>query len=188
MFVLNYYYSLDVLFLLLIIFACYYSYQKKIYIKIFHYFKIFFIITVAAKLSSYTGVLLQKLYITKADTYTTLILIAFVVNLFIIYFSWKYIFQFTRTYINNEKLKIVFAKVFTAIEVLIIFTFSLYILMQVYLAKVYIYPIFKETYSYPKIEKFYKSFLNDDFVNMVLGSDTGTNHKEVIFKSFKNSF
>jgi hypothetical protein len=185
---MNYYLGLDILFLLLIIFACYYSYQRKIYLKIFDYFKIFFIITVSAKLSSYTGVLLQKLYITKADTYTTLILIAFVVNLFIIYFSWKYIFQFTRTYINNEKLKVLFAKIFTGIEVLIILTFSLYILMQIYLVKVYIYPIFKQTYSYPKIEKFYKSFLNDDFVNMVLGSDTGTNHKEVIFKSFKNSF
>jgi len=185
---MNYYLTLDILFALFIIFACYYSYQRKIYLKIFEYFKIFFIITLSAKLSSSTGILLQKLYITKADTYTTLILIAFVVNFLIIYFSWKYIFKFTKKYINNEKLKILFAKVFTGIEVLIIITFSLYILMQIYLAKIYIYPIFKETYSYPKIEKFYKSFLNDNFVNMVLGSDTGTNHKEVIFKSFKNSF
>ena len=185
---MNYYIGLDILLLLLTIFTCYYSYQKKIYLKIFEYFKIFFIITVSAKLSSYTGVLLQKLYITKADTYTTLILIAFVINLLIIYYSWKYIFQFTRTYINNEKLKVLFAKIFTGIEVVIIITFSFYILMQIYFVKLYMYPIFKETYSYPKIEKFYKSFLNDDFVNMVLGSDTGTNHKEVIFKSFKNSF
>jgi hypothetical protein len=183
----NYYLGLDILFLILLIFTCYYSYQRKIYLKIFHYFKIFFIITVSAKLASYTGVLLQKLYITKADTYTTLILIAFVVNMIIIYFSWKYIFQLTQKYVNNEKLKVLFAKLFTGIEVLIIVTFSLYIIMQVYIVKIYIYPTMKKTYSYPKIEKFYKAFLNDDFVNMVLGSDTGTNHKEVIFKSFKNS-
>ena len=50
------------------------------------------------------------------------------------------------------------------------------------------YKNMKKSYSYPKIEKFYNTFLNDDFVNMVLNSDTGTNHKEIIFKSFKNSF
>jgi len=184
----NAYLVVDILFALFIIFGCYYSYQKKIYLQIFEYFKIFFIITISAKLSSYTGVLLQKFSITKADTYTTLILIAFMINLLVIYFSWKYIFQFTKKYINNEKLKVLFAKIITASEVLIIITFSFYILMQIYLAKVYIYPTLHKTYTYPKIEKFYKSFLNDDFVNMVLSSDTGTNHKEVIFKSFKNSF
>jgi len=184
---MNYYLGLDVLFLLLIIFAYYYSYQRKIYLKIFEYFKIFLAITLSAKLSSTTAILLQKLYITKADTYTTLILIAFVVNLLILYFSWKYIFQFTKKYINNEKLKVLLTKLFTGIEVLIIITFSFYILMQIYIVKLYLYPTFKKSYSYPKIEKFYKSFLNDNFVNMVLGSDTGTNHKEVIFKSFKNS-
>lgn len=184
----NYYFILDILFALFILFGCYYSYQRKIYLKIFDYFKIFFIITLAAKLSNSTGILLQKLYIIKADTYTTLILIAFIVNLLILYFSWKYIFNFTKNYINNEKLKVLFAKIFTLIEVIIIATFSLYIVMQMYLAKVYIYPTLKKTYSYPKIERFYKKFLNDDFVNMVLNSDTGTNYKEVIFKSFKNSF
>lgn len=156
--------------------------------KIFEYFKIFFVITISAKLSSSTGVLLQKLYITKADTYTTLILISFILNFLILYYGWGYILAFTKQYINNEKLKTLFAKIFTGIEVVIIVTFSLYILMQIYLAKVYLYPTLSKTYTYPKIEKFYKKFLNDDFVRMILSSDTGTNYKEVIFKSFKNSF
>ena len=60
--------------------------------------------------------------------------------------------------------------------------------MQLYISKAYLSKSFHKSYSYPKIEYFYNSFLNDDFVNMVLHSDTGTNHKEVIFKSFKNSF
>ncbi len=185
---INYYLILDILFFIFVIFSCYYSYKKKIYIKIFEYFKIFLAITLSAKLSSSTAILLQKLYITKADTYTTLILISFVVNLVILYFSWKYIFKFTQYYINNEKLKVLFAKIFTAIEVLIITTFSLYIVMQIYVVKIHLYPTIKKSYTYPKIEKFYKSFLNDNFIHMVMGSDTGTNHKEVIFKSFKNSF
>lgn len=184
----NYYYLIDILFLFLIGYFIYYSYTHKSYVKIFEYFKIFLVITLSAKLANTTAILLQKLYITKADTYTTLILIAFVVNIAIFYLSGRYILVFSRQFINNEKLKITLAKIFTVLEVLVLSTFALYIVMQLYLSKVYLYPTLKKTFLYPKIEKFYHSFLNDDFVNMVLGSDTGTNHKEVIFKSFKNSF
>ncbi|MEA3513379.1 MAG: hypothetical protein U9R37_07230 [Campylobacterota bacterium] len=145
------------------------------------------IITISAKLSSSTGLLLQKFYITKADTYTTLTLISFVINFLILFYTWKYIFIVLNKYINSAKIKILFAKVFTFLEVLIITTFSIYIIMQLYISKVYLYKTIKKSYSYPKIEKFYKNFLGDDFVNMILNSDTGTNHKEVIFKSFKNS-
>ena len=164
------------------------SYEKKIYIKIFDYFKIFMAITLSAKLSGYTAILLQKFYITKADTYTTLILISFVVNILILYFGWRYIFAFSNKFLQNAKVRTFFAKSFTFIEVLIIITFSIYIVMQLYITKAYLYKSMKKSYSYPKIEKFYNAFLNDDFVKMVLNSDTGTNHKEIIFKSFKNSF
>ncbi len=183
----SFYNILDLVLITFIALFTYISYEKRIYIKIFEYFKIFLVITFSAKLSSYTAILLQKLYITKADTYTTLILISFVVNLFILYFGWRYIFKFLNNYISSSKIKILFAKFFTFIEVLIIITFSIYIFMQLYISKAYLYKTFHKTYSYPKIEKFYNSFLNDDFINMVLNSDTGTNHKEVIFKSFKNS-
>ena len=145
-------------------------------------------ITLSAKLAGYTSILLQNFSITKADTYTTFIMISFVVNLLILYFGWKYIFAFSNKYMKNVKIRTFFAKAFTFIEVLILITFSIYIVMQLYITKVYLYKSMKKSYSYPKIEKFYNSFLNDDFVNMVLNSDTGTNHKEIIFKSFKNSF
>ncbi|MEA3383525.1 MAG: hypothetical protein U9Q20_02465 [Campylobacterota bacterium] len=184
---MSFYNIFDLLFIVLNIFLILYSYKHRSYIKIFEYFKIFFLITVSAKLSSITAVLLQKLYITKADTYTTLILISFVVNLLIIYFSWKFIFKFSKRFVNSEKLKILFAKIFTVVEVVVLSTFSLYILMQIYITKVYLAPTLKKTYTYSKVIKFYNSFLNDDFVNMILHSDTGTNHKEIIFKSFKNS-
>ncbi len=183
----DFYNILDLILIISIGIFTYISYKKKIYIKIFEYFKIFIIISISAKLSSHTSILLQKLYITKADTYTTLILIAFIVNLLIFYFGWKYIFRFLNKYISSSKIRIIFAKFFTFIEVFIIVTFSLYIFMQLYISKAYLYKTFHKTYSYQKIEKFYNSFLNDDFINMVLNSDTRTNHKEIIFKSFKNS-
>jgi len=164
------------------------SYEKRIYIKIFEYFKIFMAITISAKLSGYTAILLQKFLITKADTYTTLTLIAFTVNILLLYYGWKYIFAFSNKFMQNIKVRTLLAKTFTFLEVFTLFTFSIYIVMQLYISKAYLYKSMKKTYSYPKIEKFYKSFLNDDFVNMVLNSDTGTNHKEILFKSFKNSF
>jgi hypothetical protein len=145
-------------------------------------------ITLSAKLAGFTAIFLQKFHITKADTYTTLILISFVINILILYFGWRYIFAFSNKFMQNTKLRTFFAKTFTFIEVFTIITFSIYIIMQLYLSKMYLSKHIKKSYSYPKIEKFYNSFLNDGFVNMILKSDTGTNHKEIIFKSFKNSF
>jgi len=183
----SYYNIIDLILIVAIGSFIYISYKNKSYIKIFNYFKIFLIITISAKLSSYSATILQKLYITKADTYTTLLLISFVVNFLILYYGYKYIFKITKNYIDNEKVKVLLAKLFTVFEVVIISTFSLYIVMQLYISKVYLYPTIKKTYLYPKIEKFYNSFLNYDFVLLVMGSDTGTNHKELLFKSLKNS-
>ena len=184
----NFYNTIDLVLLLTIVLLTRISYERKIYIKIFEYFKIFMAITLSAKLSGYTAILLQKFFITKADTYTTLILISFTVNIFILYFGWRYIFAFSNKFMQNTKVRTMLAKAFTFLEVFTIITFSIYIIMQLYISKAYLYKSMKKSYSYPKIEKFYNSFLNDDFVNMVLNSDTGTNHKEIIFKSFKNSF
>lgn len=184
----SFYNTLDLILFVAIILLTKISYEKRIYIKIFDYFKIFLAITLSAKLAGYTAILLQKFYITKADTYTTLILIAFSVNLLVLYFGWRYIFAFSNKYLQNTKIRTFLAKTFSFLEVLITLTFSIYIIMQLYVSKVYLYKTIQKSYTYPKIEKFYNSFLNDDFVNMILKSDTGTNHKEVIFKSFKNSF
>jgi len=186
--VVNFYNTIDLVLLLTIVLLTRISYERKIYIKIFEYFKIFMAITLSAKLSGYTAILLQKFFITKADTYTTLILISFTVNIFILYFGWRYVFAFSNKFMQNTKVRTMLAKTFTFLEVFTIITFSIYIIMQLYISKAYLYKSMKKSYSYPKIEKFYNSFLNDDFVNMVLNSDTGTNHKEIIFKSFKNSF
>lgn len=184
----NLYSILDIVFFVAIIILTKVSYERKTYLKIFEYFKIFMAITLSAKLASYTAILLQKFYITKADTYTTLILISFVVNIVLIYYFWRYFFSLSNKFVQNVKIRTFFAKLFSFVEVMIIVTFSIYIVMQLYITKIYFHQILKKSYSYPKIEKFYNSFLNDDFVKMVLHSDTGTNHKEVIFKSFKNSF
>lgn len=185
---MNYYNIFDLVLCTLILYGSYYSYQNRLYIKIFEYFKIFLLVTISAKLAPYMGQTLQKLSITKADTYTTLILISFVVNIVLFFYFYKTLFNLSNKLIQSHKIKDFSAKVISFLEVLVIITFSLYIFMQLAITKEYLYNHMKKTYTYPKIKKFYNSFLGDEFVNMVLTSDTGTNAKEVIFKSFKNIF
>jgi len=185
---MNYYYIFDIVLLLSIFFGSYYSYRNKTYLKIFKYFKLFVLITASAKLAPFMGTTLQKFSITQADTYTTLILISFSINLLLFYYFYQTLFKLSNTIIQSNKIKDISARVVSFLEVIIIITFGLYIFMQISLSKQYLYPTLKKTYSYPKIKKFYNNFLSDEFVKMVMSSDTGTNHKEVIFKSLKNSF
>ena len=173
--------------MLIVGYFLFYNYKHKSYIKTFNYFKLFILISLSAKFASYTGVSLQKFYVTKADTYATLVLIGFGINLVLFIYLGKLILKISNKYINNNKLKTLLAQLFTAVEVIVISTFGLYVFMQLYFAKVYIYPSVIQSYSYPYIEKFYQKFLSDSFVNMILNSDTGTNSKEIIFKSFKDS-
>ena len=185
---MNLYLLIDIFLVIFISFGIYYNYSRKTYIKVFDYFKVFALITVSAKFATFTGSYLSKWHIILADTYTVLILIAFSINALTIYLSWSSLYHLSSNFINNNKIKIFFAKIITVIEVLIIVTFTLFMLMQIGVNKKYIYPTLNKSYSYPYIKKFYKKFLNDDFAKMILDSETSVNHKEVILKSFKNSF
>jgi hypothetical protein len=184
---INYYYIIDIIFFLIIINSLKFAYKKKIYIKIFEYIKLFTIITLSAKGSYYTGTFLQQFYITKVDTYSTLILLSFILNFLLMTYLTTLIGQMTNKYAKSMKTKDLIAKGFTFIEVIVLFTFGLYLVMQLYVSKMYIEPYLNRSFSYKYIKRFYKNFLNDEFVHMVLDSDTGTNYHEVIFKSLKNS-
>ena len=69
----NFYNIIDLFLLISIILLTKISYEKRIYIKIFEYFKIFIAITLSAKLSGFTAILLQEFLITKADTFDSAI-------------------------------------------------------------------------------------------------------------------
>lgn len=185
---LNYYYLFDILLIVFIVSLSYYAYKERLYEKLFDYFKIFVLITISAKLASYTGVYLQKFHITKADTYSVLLLISFVLNLLITFYGYKYFLLLIKRLIDSEKFKLLIAKMITVIEVTVIITFLLFIIMQLHPSKKYLYSTFSKSYSYPYIEKFYTKFLNDDFTLMILNSNSAIDHKEVLFNSFKKAF
>lgn len=134
------------------------------------------------------GLFLQRIGFLNSDSYAVTILIGFIINLIILYYSHALIYAFLSKFFNNQKIKEWAAKCITFLEVSILITFGLYILMQIKVIKGIAHAPLSKSISYPYIRGFYKGFLNDDFVYMVLHSDTGTNHKEIIFKSFKNSF
>lgn len=131
---------------------------------------------------------LQKIHFLNADSYAIAIFIAFIINLIILFSSYKAILKFLDTFINSQSIKTFFAKVITLFEITIICTFSLFLIMQIHLIKRYATQPLAKTITYPYIKTFYTKFLNDDFIYAVLHTDTKTNHKELIFKSFKNSF
>jgi len=184
---INPYLLIDLLLVIFISFATYYNYSRKTYIKVFDYFKIFLLISVSAKFAAFTGSYLSKWHIILADTYTILILISFSINIIIVYCLWILLYYISSQFINNQQIKIFFAKIITLIEVVVITTFTLFILMQVSVNKKYVYPTIKKSYSYPHIKRFYMRFLNDDFAKMILNSETSMSSKEVIIKSFKDS-
>lgn len=183
-----FYFVIDLVLLVLIIYFSIYFYKNKLYIKLFEYFKTFLFLFLAAKLSSHTAFFLTKFYIIKADSYFIALLIAFTFNLFILYKVFKFIFKFTYKYFSKEKIKIITAKVLSFIEVFILVTFLYFISMQFYVSKKFLIKSINKSYSYKHIKNFYTSFLNKEFTSMILNLDTNTNHKEVIFKSIKNSF
>jgi len=182
----NLYFIFDILFFGCIVYFSKIAYEKKYYIKFFEYFKIIIAIYLATKLAPYTGKLLQNFYITKADTYIVLILISFALNFFALFFFWKNMIKIFDRVFSTSALRVWFAKILSFVEVLIIFSLGLFLVMQLYVSKKYIYKNMKATYSYDYIEKFYIKFLNNDILAILQGSSTGTSTKEILFKSFTN--
>jgi hypothetical protein len=184
----SFYYFIDFLFLAGILILSYIAYKNRFYIKLFEYFKVFLLIAISAKLSSKMALLLQKIHFLNADSYAIAIFIAFVINLIILFSSYEFLLKLTNKFVDSQSIKTLFAKVITVFEITIVYTFLLFILMQIAFIKQYAKEPLQKTLTYPYIQSFYTRFLNDDFMYTLLHSDTKTNHKELIFKSFKNSF
>ncbi len=184
---MNYYHIIDILLIAIVGYATYYYYQKRIYLKLFEYFKIFFLISLSAKLAPFTGTYLQKFYITATDTHSITVLIGFGVNFAILFYGYKYIFKLLNNIINSQKARSLLAQVTTFIEVSVIITFLLFMSMQLHPSKVYVMPTLQKTMIYPHIKNFYIKFLNDKFIYMILNNDSPMDTKEVIFKSLKSS-
>jgi len=185
---MNYYIFIDLSFLVLVLVLSYYFYQKALYEKLFSYFKFFVLLPLSAKFASYTAYILKTNNIIDADSYSVLILIAFGLNFLVLYYLYKYVFLFLDKFINSQNIKELLAILITVVEVVVIFSFLLYIFMQISVNKKHIQPTLNKTWTYQYTQKFYKKFLNYDFVYMITSSDSNINHKEILFKSFKNSF
>lgn len=180
------YFIFDIAFIALVLYFSKIAYEKKYYVKFFEYFKIIIAIYIASNLAPYTGKFLQTLHITKADSYIILILISFALNIGILFFFWKNLIKIINRFFNTSRLHLLFAKILSFFEVLIVFSLGIFLVMQLYISKKYVYNSMKKTYTYSYIEKFYIKFLNNDILAILQGSSTGTSTKEILFKSFTN--
>ena len=154
---------------------------------IFEYLKIFLLITLSAALATKMGLFLQKIAILSGDTYSVIVLIGFGINIGLFYLLYKLSDKLFQNFVTSPKARRFFAKFVTVVQVVFIFTFSLYIVMQLYIAKQYMEPTFSQTLSYPYIKSFYMGFVNDDFVKMIISSESKSAPHEVLIQSLKNS-
>ena len=185
---MNFYYLIDFTFFVLIIYFTKIAYERQYYLKIFEYIKIFILLSISAKLAHPSGILLKKLYIFNPDTYFIMILIAFLFNFLFLFYSYKFLLQFLNRFINSVFIKNTFAKFISLFEVVLLFTFLTFFLMQVTFVKKLLTPVINKSFSYKHVKKFYIKFLNKDFVLMLTSTDTQTNYKEILLKSLKSSF
>jgi hypothetical protein len=184
---MNYYNIFDLSLVVIIVLLSILSYKKATYKKTFEYTKIFIIFSLGVKFVDFMAKWLVKLHIIKADTHTILILISFIFNIIILYFLYTYILKISKSFINQNKIKDIFAKTISFLEMIILVSISIFMIMQLYVSKVYLSKVMNKTYTYPKIQRFYKNFLNTKLANSILYSDTGTSYKEVVVESLSKS-
>lgn len=182
---MKFYFLIDIAFLIATIYLIIYSYKREIHTKLLDYVQIFIILSTSARFSNKMGILLQKLYIIKPDTHTTAIVIGFLFNLLILFSLRKLISKVTKKYIEDKRVKKSIKLFLIVPEVIILVTFSLYILIQLTPSKKYIYPYVNKSYSYPYIKSFYVKFLNDDFLRVILDSNSDAQNYENVYKSLK---
>jgi len=185
---MGFYIVFDIAFVLLLLYLSIMSYQKRTYLAIYEYVKIFLLITLAASFAPKAAIWLSRWGVLQADTYSVAVLIAFGINIASIWGLYLLLQTVYENALHNLWLKTVVAKSVSLLQTVLVVTFACYILMQLGPAKNHIYPHASKTYSYPMIRGFYMSFINDDFVRLILQGDSKTNAKEVILRSFKNSF
>ena len=182
---MSFYFIIDIVLLILIIYFIVYSYKKEIHVKLLDYVRVFIILSFSARFAETTGLFLQKLSIAMADTYTTLVVMGFLLNLIILVSINKLYSKISKKYVDKTRFQKGVKLTVIIIEVFILTTFSLYISMQFTPTKKYIYPTFKKSYTYPYIKKFYIKFLNDDFLKVILDPHSDAQNYEGVYKSFK---
>ena len=184
---IDYYNIIDVALVVIIGYSTFYYYNKKIYLKLFDYFKIFILIAISAKFAIFTGSNLEKFSIISTDTNAIMTLIGFTLNFAILFYGYKFIFKIINNVINSQVIRTYLAQLTTLLEVVVIVTFLLFMTMQLKPSKIFLAPSMQKTVTYPYIKSFYMKFLNKKFINMIINNDGTMDTKEIIFKSLKDS-
>lgn len=172
----------DIVLFLVIAGGAYYGYKNGNLSKIYEIVKLIAGVAVSSKYGLTFGIWLTKAHILKAETLGVLIMIGFImvfglfwVGVFVLELAYK---EFLESYLRKQSNYI--TALFSSIEFFIIFTMSIFVLLQFYWPRVYMKPLLFKSYTYKPIHNFYKSFLNDKFINNILYEGGGAGLKETI--------
>ncbi len=172
----------DFILILVVVYGAYYGYKHGNLSKIYEIVKLIAGVAISSKYGLTLGMWLTKVHILKAETFGVLILIGFVlvfglyfIAMFILELAYK---EFLESYLRHQSKYI--AAIFSGLEFFIMFTLSLFILLQFYWPRTYIKPILFKSFTYKPIHKFYKGFLSNELINNTLYEGTGSGIKETI--------
>ena len=175
----------DLILLLIITYGAYYGYKHGNLSKIYEIVKLIAGVAIASKYGLTLAMWLTKQHILKAETFGVLILIGFVLVI-IMYFLVMFILElaykeFLESYLRHQSKYV--ASIFSAVEFSIMFTLSIFIVLQFYWPREHVKPLLFKSFTYKPIHKFYKSFLSNDLINNTLYEGTGAGVKETIINT-----
>ena len=178
----------DLLLVIVVGYVTYTMYKSDSYSEIFRYVILMVAFTISVKYALGTAIYLRNEHILKADTLATMILIGFGLNLILVLVGLKLLDIFAKIFLRKETRvsKEISGYALSFAESVLVVTFVVYLLSQIVVVQKLSDGVVKSSYTYKHIKHFYKTFLNDDFVEIITGSDTGTNRKEVILKSLQS--
>ncbi|MCV6607848.1 MAG: CvpA family protein [Campylobacterales bacterium] len=176
----------DIVLIAGIISGFYYGYKHGIHERLYELFRFFMIISFAEMYSVKFGVFLTKLHILWADSFSILKLIGFILLLAVFWFVFRlFEYLFKIVFKTSRQIASQFGgAIITAFSTAIVITLSAFFLTQVKFLKEHLKPVLMDSYSYGKINRFYRKSIDNSFVeNVVNGEISGKDAKELIFKT-----
>ena len=177
----------DIVLIAGIISGFYYGFKHGINERLYKLFKFFMIISFSEMYSVKFGVFLTKNHILWADSFSILKLIGFVLLLGVFWFVFNFFeFLFQTIFKDSHKVASQYGgALITAFSMMVMITLLAFTLTQVKILKETLKPLLMKSYSYSKVNRFYRKSIDNSFVEKVVQGDiSGKDTKEIIFKSF----
>jgi hypothetical protein len=180
----------DIVLLISILGSFWYGLQKGNVRAFYILLKLFVLFALSSKYAYFTGATLTQWHLLAPMSVGVLLLLGFAFNfgvLWMVALGLEKMFQKKKTS-QITTFQRMLKGVWVVLQINVTVTFAFFVILQFPYPKPWIYAHLKNSFFYPKVEKFYLRLFSPTFVkSVVMGSDTGTNQKELIFKSLTHA-